>query len=101
MTPCFAVEIITPKKFLLRGLWFGPNTATRVVVFVHGLGGSAFSMRRMLGRLVDKKTAVLCFNNRGFEFITTLRTKRKREAERMQGGASHEVFTECVDDIEG
>ena len=102
MRPCYAVELVTPKEYLLRGLWFGPKRAKRVIVFVHGLSGSAFSMKNVLELLVDKKTAVLTFNNRGFEIVSTLRTKRKeKESERLKGGAAHEVFTECVDDITG
>lgn len=100
MTPCHVVEIVTPKKFLLRGLWFGPKRARRVFIFIHGLGGSVFSMQALLGKLVDKNTAVLSFNNRGFEVITRRRTLKKGR-KNMLAGAAHEVFTECVDDIQG
>lgn len=101
MIPAHVVEITTPKKFLLRGLWFGPKHPKRVIVFIHGLGGSAFSMRNVVDTLVDQDTAVLTFNNRGYEAITTLRKKYPLRSLRYGGGAAHEVFTECVDDIQG
>lgn len=94
----FACEFETPKKFLLRGLWFGKPHAKTVFIFLHGLSGSAFSMGSMLSELVGSDRAVLSFNNRGFEWITTL---RKGKSGRIKGGAAHEVFTECVDDIDG
>lgn len=100
MTPCHVVEITTPKKFLLRGLWFGPRRAKRVFLFIHGWGGSAFSMRPILEQLVDAHTAVLSFNNRGFEFVTTLRSAKKN-SKRIKGGAAHEIFQDCIDDIDG
>lgn len=101
MTPCHVVQITTPKKYLLNGLWWGPKRPKRVIVWVHGLGGSAFSMRTMVQAFVGKDTAVLTFNNRGFEAITTLRNVSERKSQRFGGGAAHEVFAECVDDIEG
>lgn len=102
MTPAYVVDnIVTPEKFLLRGLWFGPIKPKRVIVWVHGLGGSAFSMQHIIRLLVDQETAVLTFNNRGFETITTLRNFSERKSRRFGGGAAREVFTECVDDIQG
>jgi len=101
MTPAHVVEITTPKKFLLRGLWFGAKRPRRMIIFVHGLGGSAFSMRKVVDTLVDQRTAVLTFNNRGHEGIAALRKKYPSRSLRYGGGAAHEVFTECVDDIQG
>lgn len=102
MLPCHVVLITTPKKFLLRGLWFGPRKPRRVIVFVHGLGGSAFSIHHVITRLLGERTAVLAFNNRGHDKISRLTRKGKKQAGKMLlGGAAHEVFTDCVDDIQG
>ncbi|MBI4094019.1 alpha/beta fold hydrolase [Candidatus Kaiserbacteria bacterium] len=98
--PARVVEFETPKRVLLRGLWFGSKRSRRVVVFVHGLGGSAFSMRQVIERLDRSGIAVLSFNNRGHDVISSIRSTR-RHARRRLGGAAHEIFTECVDDIEG
>lgn len=101
MTPCHVVEIETPKKYLLNGLWFGPKKPKRVLVFIHGLTASAFSMRSVADALVDKQTAVLKFNNRGFEKIAEIKRKLGRESKWVRAGATHEIFTECADDIQG
>jgi alpha-beta hydrolase superfamily lysophospholipase len=101
MRPCFVVEITTPKKYILNGLWFGPKKAKRAIIFIHGLTASAFSMKRVVDVLVDKDTAILTFNNRGFEKITEIKRKKGKRTEWHLAGAAHEVFTECADDIEG
>lgn len=94
------VEIHTPKGFLLRGVLFGNKKAKRVVVWVHGLGGSLFGNGEIVRALAKGDTAVLVFNNRGHDTISTTRhaTNKKK---RIAGGAAHEVFAECVDDIQG
>ncbi len=48
--------------------------------------------------LVDNQTAVLVFNNRGHGTVSRISQLREKS---MRGGAAHEVFTECIDDIEG
>jgi len=98
MRSCFHVEIETPKKVLLNGLWFGPKKPKRVIVWMHGLGSSAFSKTFLYDALVDKTTAVLAFNNRGHDKVASSSHGRGK---RDRGGAAHEVFTECVDDIQG
>ena len=64
--PCHRVRFETPKKVLLDGLWFGPKKPTQVIVFVHGLSSSTFSMSSLVNALTYDNTAVLTFNNRGF-----------------------------------
>lgn len=98
MRPCFHVEIETPKKVLLNGLWLGPKNATRVYVWVHGLGSTMFSKLSIMDHLIDDDTAVLTFNNRGHDKIAVVPTTGTK---RIKGGSVHEVFTDCVDDIEG
>lgn len=102
MRQCYAIEIITPKKVLLRGLWFGPKKAKRAYVWVHGLGSSVFSMQSLATRLVDGKTAVLMFNNRGHDKVSRIAHVGERLTRKTHlGGAAHEVFSESVEDIQG
>ncbi|MBI2612752.1 alpha/beta fold hydrolase [Candidatus Kaiserbacteria bacterium] len=101
MLSCYVVEITTPKKYLLNGLWFGPKKPKNAIIFIHGLTASAFSMKRMVAALINKDTAVMTFNNRGFEKITEIKRKRGRKTEWVLAGATHEVFAECADDIQG
>ena len=108
MTPCCIVKITTPSKFVLNGLWLGPYSAKaskgkprkpkRVIVWVHGLGSSMFSKLTIAEKLVDAKTAVLVFNNRGHDTIANVPTTGKK---RVKGGAAHEKFTDSADDIQG
>jgi alpha-beta hydrolase superfamily lysophospholipase len=96
------IHIVTPKGVNLNGLWFGPRKAERAVVLVHGLMSTAFSMRRVLA-LVDKKTAVITFNNRGHGLVNyvTRNVPNSTKQKWVLAGSAHEVFTDCVDDIEG
>lgn len=105
---CNVVEIVTPGKMRLNGLLLGPGRAKRVIVWVHGLGSSLFSMQRVARRLVDARTAVLMFNNRGHDVVSRIHTvgqggpsPRGSGLRPREGGAAHEIFRECVDDIDG
>jgi pimeloyl-ACP methyl ester carboxylesterase len=101
MRPCFHIKITTPKKVMLNGLWWGPARAKHVFIFVHGLTGSAFSSQSLVDALASRDTAVLTFNNRAFEQVSTYKRKRGKQTQYLTGGTAHEVFTECVDDIAG
>ncbi len=102
MTPCFAVEIVTPKKVRLYGLWLGSKRPKRVVIWVHGLGSSMFSKLYLAEHLIDRETAVLVFNNRGHDKVSRLmRAGEKKIGKTSLAGAAHEVFTDCADDIQG
>ncbi|MCR4281355.1 MAG: alpha/beta fold hydrolase [Candidatus Kaiserbacteria bacterium] len=102
MRACSVVEIITPKKVLLNGLWFGPAKPKRAIIWVHGLGSSAFSKLDIVQKLADKNTAVMIFNNRGHDKISRIaRAGEKRIGKTVLGGSAHEVFTDCADDIQG
>src|SRR3989344_5323781 len=100
MRPAHVIEIITPKKFLLNDLWFGPTKPRRAIIWVHGLSSSAFSMKRTISAIVDKNTAVITFNNRGYGVVNKLYSKGKGKTATI-AGAAHEIFTDCVDDVEG
>lgn len=102
MRPANVVEIVTPKKILLNGLWFGPKKPKRVIIWVHGLASSAFSRLDIVEKLVDRKTSVITFNNRGHDTVARLpRVKAKSAKRHILGGAAHERFQDSVDDIEG
>lgn len=102
--PCEVIEIITPKKFILNGLWFGPEKPKRAIIFVHGLTSSVLSNKQFISSLADRQTAALAFNNRGHDIISKAKKidKRKKKGYRsIIAGAAHEIFTDCVDDIQG
>lgn len=103
MQACHTVEIKTPKGFLLSGLWFGPLKPKRVMIAIHGLTGSAFGGSAIRDALlaVDADTAVITFNNRGFESVASVKQKKGRDTTYHSIGGTHEVFTDCVDDIHG
>ncbi len=92
------IEILTPKKIILNGLWMGPLKPRTVIVWVHGLGSSMFSKMKIAQMLVDRETAVLVFNNRGHDTVSRI---SRVEGTPFPGGAAHEVFIDCVDDIDG
>ena len=101
LRPCHVIEIVTPKKFVLNGLWFGPAKPKRVIIFIHGLTASLFSMRDVVDALTDSKTAVVTFNNRGFEQVSEVKRIIGEERKWIKAGAGHEKFTDCIDDIQG
>jgi pimeloyl-ACP methyl ester carboxylesterase len=99
MRAAHVVEIITPKKFLLNGLWFGSKRPKRVLIWIHGLASSAFSKQGIIEHLVDKETAILSFNNRGHDNVA--RVSNIESGKNIQAGAAYERFEDCVDDIDG
>lgn len=102
MRPAHVIEIQTPKKFLLNGLWFGPTKPKKAIIWVHGLSSSAFTKLGIVEKLVDANTAVMTFNNRGHDAVTrVLRLAKKGKTRKVLAGGAHEVFTDCMDDIQG
>lgn len=101
---CRLAKIITPNKFSLNGLWFGSENAKRTIIFVHGLTGSAFSTLKIISKLTDKDTSALTFSNRGSAKISKIKkldSRNKKGAKSYIAGEAHEIFTDCVDDIQG
>lgn len=104
MKSCKIVQIETPNKFLLNGLWFGPERSKKVFIYVHGLGGSVFAQHVLLEELAGRTSSVLTFNNRGSGIVTKvkkLNALSRKGYESSIAGQAHEIFTECIDDIEG
>ncbi len=89
---------------MLDGLWYGAGRPRRVLIFVHGLGGSAFSHHDYLVSVAGRKTAVLFFSNRGHDTVAGVKQLRpgwRKGYAYKTAGVAHEVFTECVDDLQG
>ncbi|MCR4280025.1 MAG: alpha/beta fold hydrolase [Candidatus Komeilibacteria bacterium] len=98
------ITIKTPDNILLDGLWLGPPKPEKIYVYIHGLSSSVFSGLELLNLLIDRKTAVLTFNNRGHDKVTRVRKIDKKSAkgyQSLRAGGAHEKFTDCVYDIEG
>jgi alpha-beta hydrolase superfamily lysophospholipase len=99
-----AIKIITPKKFMFNGLYFGEPGAKNILVYLHGLSGTMFSHIELFRKIVSKDTAVLSFSNRGSGLVSWVRQLDRtapRGFRKVLAGMAHEVFTDCVDDIEG
>ena len=101
MRSAFHIEIPTPDKLILNGLWFGPKKPKKLIIFIHGLTGSAFSMKRVVDAMVTKDTAVITFNNRGFEQVTSVKRAIGKKTTYVSAGTAHEVFIDSKYDIEG
>ncbi len=98
------VEFLTPEKIILTGLHLGNPKSQTCYIFIHGLGGNVFSMRELASLLVSDNSSALLFNNRGHDLICRMKKvdkRKKKGTTSFLGGAAHEVFTECEDDIEG
>lgn len=101
---CKVIKIVTPRRYELNGLWFGADNPKRVVIFIHGLTSSAFSNLDFVVPAVDDNTAVITFNNRGHDKIARIKRIDKRKKKGYVSeyvGEAHEVFTDCVDDLQG
>jgi alpha-beta hydrolase superfamily lysophospholipase len=101
MRAAHVVDIKTPKNFILNGLWFGPQKPKKAIVLVHGMFSSAFSMGHVIDALIDNETAVLAFNNRGHDTVTDVKQIVGIDRKYHRAGTAHEVFTDCIDDIDG
>lgn len=98
------LKIETPKHVFLDGLWLGNPKAQNVIVFVHGLGSSMFSNTDLLYSLVGEDTSVIALNTRGHGIISRIimQDKRRKKGRRsFLGGQTHEVFKDCIDDLQG
>ncbi|MDD3998783.1 MAG: alpha/beta fold hydrolase [Candidatus Shapirobacteria bacterium] len=104
MSESKVIQVETPKKYILDGLLLGPKKTKTVFIFIHGLGDNLFSQMKLADSLVSKNNSVIVFNNRGFGTINRIKKINKKSPkgyENITGGFAHEVFTDCVDDIDG
>lgn len=98
------VKIQTPRKFLLNGILLGDPNAENITIFIHGLDGDLFSQIELIEKIISKKNSVLVFNNRGSAVVSSVSQISAKERKGYKShtiGMAHEVFTDCVDDIEG
>jgi len=95
------ISFLTPKNLRLNGVWLGSDKSETVFILLHGLGGSLFSRAPLTSLLADKKQAVLALNNRGSGTINYLKKETKTKTSYFLAGVAHEIFTDCVDDIDG
>lgn len=100
---CFHIQFTTPRKYLLDGLWYGGMKPGRAIVFLHGLGSSAFAHHSYLTPLANQETAVIFFSNRGHDQVSRIKRASSKAARKRSliAGAVNEVFAECADDIQG
>lgn len=104
MQTCKVVSITTPKNYQLDGLWFGGDHAHTGFIYIHGLTGSAFQLHDVLVPLTNQSTMALYFSNRGNNLIAKVKrldNRSKKGYKSITIGEVHEVFTDCVDDIQG
>ena len=104
MKLCSPVTFTTPDQYQLKGLWFNSGQSKTGFIVVHGLGSSVFSQHDSILPLVDKETSAIFFNNRGHDTIGGVRKltdNNDKGYETMDIGAAHEVFSDCVYDIQG
>jgi pimeloyl-ACP methyl ester carboxylesterase len=98
------VNIVTPKKYELNGLWFGGKNPRRAVIFVHGLASSAFGNQELLVPLASEDMAVVYFSNRGSYKVSGVKKidlRKKKGYSRLVAGETFEIFGDCVDDLQG
>jgi len=100
---CEVVSLTTSDQYLLNGLLFGREQSDTGYIFIHGLSSSVFSLHNVLLPLMNNTSRALYFNNRGHD---TLGKVRKIDPLSEKGytseiiGSAHEVFTDCVFDIQ-
>lgn len=101
MHTAHVVKFETPKGVPLNGLWFGSKKPKQVIIFVHGMTGNVFSMNGVVTALAKRQTAVLTFNNRGHDIVSTFKRRKGVAYEYGVAGTAQEVFTDSADDIQG
>lgn len=101
------VEFETNDGLTLPGLLYQPKNSKKVVISLHGNGGSSvfYSNQKntvLAETFATKNISLFVFNNRGAHIIKKLNVKTKSgEVERKTYGMAYEKIKECVEDIEG
>ncbi len=101
MQTAHVVKFETPAGVPLNGLWFGTKKPKRVIIFVHGMTGNVFSMSGVVSELAKGTTAVLTFNSRGHDIVSTFKVKKGSSVRYGIAGTAQEVFADSTDDIQG
>lgn len=98
------ISLETPSHLLLNGLLLSAKRSRTLFIMVHGLSSSLFSRRQLVDRLASSGADVLVFNNRGFGIINTfsrINPKDPEQVDKLVIGQAHEVFSDCLDDLDG
>jgi alpha-beta hydrolase superfamily lysophospholipase len=98
------IKIITPQKIVLQGFIFGSQKVKTIYILLHGLGGNLFSRLELVEKMTASGAAVMVFNNRGSGLINKFRKINPHQSDVYDSliiGETHEIFTECIDDIDG
>lgn len=104
MLDCKIIEIKTPNKYLLNALFLGKEKPKNIFIFIHGLAGNLFSKLDFVKTLIDENSSVIVFNNRGAGVIDKIYKEDKRKKggySKFNSGMAYEIFSDCVDDIDG
>jgi alpha/beta superfamily hydrolase len=99
------VRFFTEDDIELQGLYFAPsNTQAHAgIIHVHGLAGNFYENRfidYLAKTVVEKGYAFLAFNNRGHDYLSDLLKKSGSDWSYILGGGAHEIFDECLYDID-
>ena len=97
------VDVITPNKYVHHGLWVGSQKPKRAFISIHGLTSNLFSGNKLFP-LVNADNAVLTFNTRGRDIVAKvkhLNPDHPKGYDSLVAGTAHEIFEDCVDDLEG
>lgn len=101
MKPASIVNLVTQDSLQLNAIMFGSPHAEIGLLFIHGLSSSAFSHNDILP--ANAKHASLYMHNRGHDGLTGIKRlmpETDKGYEWFPGGMAHEVFTDCVQDIQ-
>ncbi|MCC6933710.1 MAG: alpha/beta fold hydrolase [Deltaproteobacteria bacterium] len=95
-------DFFSTDKLILHGLL--AKTASRnkkLLIFIHGMGGSFYSSKLVAVLVAGLKNSgydLMSINTRGHGTVSRLKTSK---GARVLGGTAHEVFKDCIFDIKG
>ena len=95
------IRLITEDHLQLNAILFGSLDATVGLIFLHALGAEVFSNNDFLP--ADNHYLSLYVHNRGHDDLTGILHLNPDTSEGydwVPGGKAHEVFTECIYDIQ-
>jgi pimeloyl-ACP methyl ester carboxylesterase len=102
------VQCQTPDKLIHQGIYSESPSATRGIIWVHGLTGSFYGNVDLVNALANQALAntisFVSFNTRGHDCISGIRkidTSIPKGYTHVMGGAGYEQFEESIYDIQG
>ncbi len=108
MKQFYLAEIVTKDKLIHHGLFYRPKKpGKKAILWVHGLTSTFYGSVAMLEAFAqgceEEGIGFAAFNNRGHDIVTGIKKIDPREPKgytRVNGGAGHERFEDCVYDID-